>query len=282
MTFPRCPWWALEYPLEKLDHTPRGVEVIAVYKYNTPLESMNFYRGILIMSHDDTGWVRRLTFQDEDDMVLGWLAGLRSGSPAERLAAANSLLNSMQDGLTKIVQRQHDRERRLSSRFYGHEDIVQDINMRLLTAFESMAEAGPEKLPTSIEAYEGLVRFHMRCAFGDVYRKVFGKNKPGAHHKSVPNQAFQSGDAGLPEKQAAAKQPGPRTQLINEESWRQLPEAIASLPEGQREVCELRFFSGLSNSEIAWILGVSERTVRDRALKAMATMKSKLDKTDFA
>jgi RNA polymerase sigma factor (TIGR02999 family) len=49
-----------------------------------------------------------------------------------------------------------------------------------------------------------------------------------------------------------------------------LNDAIAALDERQRQVVEARFFAGLEETEIAAMLGVSERTVRREWVKARA------------
>jgi RNA polymerase sigma factor (TIGR02999 family) len=49
-----------------------------------------------------------------------------------------------------------------------------------------------------------------------------------------------------------------------------LDEALAALNERQRQVVELRFFAGLEETEVAALLGVTERTVRRDWVKARA------------
>jgi RNA polymerase sigma factor (TIGR02999 family) len=49
-----------------------------------------------------------------------------------------------------------------------------------------------------------------------------------------------------------------------------LNEAIESLDRRQRQIVEARFFAGLEETEIAALLGVSERTVRREWVKARA------------
>jgi RNA polymerase sigma-70 factor (ECF subfamily) len=46
--------------------------------------------------------------------------------------------------------------------------------------------------------------------------------------------------------------------------WCELHEQIAALPEEEREVCELLWYQGLTQSEAAGVLAVSERTVKRR------------------
>ena len=55
-----------------------------------------------------------------------------------------------------------------------------------------------------------------------------------------------------------------------------LDRAMEHLDERQRQVVECRFFAGMEESEIAEVLGVSERTVRRDWVKARAWLYSEL------
>ncbi len=51
----------------------------------------------------------------------------------------------------------------------------------------------------------------------------------------------------------------------------------AGLPPKQRAVLVMRYYEGLSEAEIAAVLGVSRGTVKSQASKAMATLRTRLD-----
>ena len=60
------------------------------------------------------------------------------------------------------------------------------------------------------------------------------------------------------------------------EERREVLQAIARLPRRQREVLVLRYFLGLSDSEIAADLGVSRGTVVSTASRALAALATKV------
>lgn len=59
--------------------------------------------------------------------------------------------------------------------------------------------------------------------------------------------------------------------------WTEFHEAVGRLPDGQRDVVDLLFYQGLSQEEAAAMLGVSDRTVRNRWRRARLELFEKLD-----
>lgn len=77
--------------------------------------------------------------------------------------------------------------------------------------------------------------------------------------------------ADLPDVAAVAQ----RDSFDNEPLW----QALRALPPRQRAVIVLRYYEGLSESEIAETLGVSAGTVKSQASKAMASLRTRLEAT---
>jgi RNA polymerase sigma-70 factor (sigma-E family) len=81
---------------------------------------------------------------------------------------------------------------------------------------------------------------------------------------------------------AAADAPGrgshgsAETQAIHSSERDALMDALRSLPGRQREVLVLRYWSGLSEAEIATVLGVARGTVKSSASRALAALETHL------
>lgn len=68
----------------------------------------------------------------------------------------------------------------------------------------------------------------------------------------------------------------PLEYVITEEGYQKLIQCINSLSEIYRDVCELKFVSGFKEREIAKILGISEKNVSVRIVRARKLLKKML------
>lgn len=71
-------------------------------------------------------------------------------------------------------------------------------------------------------------------------------------------------------------QPTPLDDVVDAELGRALDRAIGALPERRREVFVLRCIHGLSYSEIAATMNISEQTVANQLSRALSTLRSSL------
>ncbi|MCI0587793.1 MAG: sigma-70 family RNA polymerase sigma factor [Planctomycetes bacterium] len=69
---------------------------------------------------------------------------------------------------------------------------------------------------------------------------------------------------------------GPLTHLVREEQREAFADALASLPEAQREALLLRYGDGLARGEIAEVLGVPESVVKSRLFEGMKRLRARL------
>ncbi|MBS2024098.1 MAG: RNA polymerase sigma factor [Deltaproteobacteria bacterium] len=84
---------------------------------------------------------------------------------------------------------------------------------------------------------------------------------------------------GLSTDEAAAlltTQENPLGELLREEELRRLRDELSRLPAEARELIALRYGDGLEHAEIAALLGVPAATVRQRASRALRTLKEAL------
>lgn len=127
-------------------------------------------------------------------------------------------------------------------------DAVQEATRHWMTRFPGFVLAG------EVTSYLYPVVRHTAIRLAEQHRKARGVG----------------GDAG-----AAVAAESDRDASADEraEQHRRLAEAVARLPEGQREAVHLRFADGLSLTEIAEVLHVPTGTVKSRlslAIKALA------------
>lgn len=75
----------------------------------------------------------------------------------------------------------------------------------------------------------------------------------------------------------ACAAPSPEERLLWEEEVARLLDAVAELPERDREVVSLRYGSGLDSAAVAEVLGIKEAAVRTRLWRALARLRVLLD-----
>lgn len=120
--------------------------------------------------------------------------------------------------------------------------VLQDAMLRL---HRSLARVQPE----SVSQFFGLAAIQIRRTLIDLVRRHFGPEGPGGYrHVSVH------------EVDPAAASGGPATL----DAWAEFYEALDNLAGQEREVIDLLWFEGLTQSEAAEVPGVNERTVRRR------------------
>ena len=69
---------------------------------------------------------------------------------------------------------------------------------------------------------------------------------------------------------------GPLTQLARQDRYELLRKTMESLPEHDREILELRHFDGMSNSECAEALHLTQKAASIRYVRALEHLKKQL------
>lgn len=75
---------------------------------------------------------------------------------------------------------------------------------------------------------------------------------------------------------APAESEGPEVHVIRNEEHREVVEAIATLPDTDREVVRLKIWEGLSNREVGQVLGMTDRAVEARYTRAIKKLHKQL------
>lgn len=126
-------------------------------------------------------------------------------------------------------------------------DVFQEAVMRLLRSLRQLDTA-----PASVREFLGLAAAHIRRELLDMARRCGAAKRRGDVRL----------DATLSE---AGFDPAASVEDRDElDDWRRFHEEVEKLPTEEREVIGLRFYHGWTETDIADLFGVNERTVRRR------------------
>jgi RNA polymerase sigma-70 factor (ECF subfamily) len=165
----------------------------------------------------------------------------------------------------ELIGRAYDRLRRLAQRmlrqfprvrsFEDTGDLLHDSLPRLTRALETVP-------PASVAEFFRLAGKQMRWELLDLVQRHGGEQPPAGQGATPPH-----GDtsAGTP---SAADPPDSTHNPPTLASWTEFHEAVAALPEPEREVFELLYYHELTQAEAGAVLQVAEITVRRRWLAA--------------
>jgi RNA polymerase sigma-70 factor (sigma-E family) len=129
------------------------------------------------------------------------------------------------------------------------EDVVQDVYASMCSRWSQIA-ARDTVLPYVRAAVLNGCRSVLR-------RRVIARRFRAAHRDEPPAKSAES-------------------QVILSEDRRQVLAALARLPRRRREVLVLRYYLGLSEAEIAAVLGISPGTVKSTAARGLAALAREL------
>jgi RNA polymerase sigma factor (sigma-70 family) len=141
-------------------------------------------------------------------------------------------------------------------------DVFQTAAIRL---YQSLSEVRPD----SVRSFFGLAATQIRRTLIDLARHHFGPQGQAARHDSDPG----ADDGGGIVENEPAKTDRPETLA----SWAEFHEAVERLADREREVFELVWYGGMSQQEIASLLGISVPTVQRRFRTARRHLVAALD-----
>jgi RNA polymerase sigma-70 factor (ECF subfamily) len=182
--------------------------------------------------------------------VLGRrLEQLRHGDQAASEEARNGVIThacQRLEALTRRMLRHYPRLRRWEQTG----DVLQNVVLRL---HRSLATVRPD----SPAQFYGLAVTQIRRELIDLARHHFGpEGAAGKHHT---DRAGQSGDDGpVANRRDRASEPATLAE------WTEFHEQVQLLPDPERQVFDLLWYEGLTQGEAASVLGVTDRTVKNR------------------
>ena len=173
-----------------------------------------------------------------------------AGGPAETAGAAQDSRD-----VSMLFREHHVELVRLAVLLVGDrptaEDVVQDVFARLCLR---------DRLPGG----DGSLRY-VRAA-------VLNGCRSALRRRAVARRFGNSGDP----LARGATQESAEHEAILAEDRRQVLAALAALPSRRREVLVLRYWLGLTEAEIAAVLGIAVGTVKSTAARGLAALASKL------
>ncbi len=100
----------------------------------------------------------------------------------------------------------------------------------------------------------------------------------GARRRAVTREAPWPDESSLAfARQLLASGPAPNARLEASELAQRVRQAVAALPEADREIVLLRSFEGLSNQEVAQLLAIQPATASQRYGRALLRLRKLLD-----
>jgi RNA polymerase sigma-70 factor (ECF subfamily) len=178
--------------------------------------------------------------------VLGkWLERLRDGDEAARNEVINHACQRL-EALTRRMLRHYLRLRRWEQTG----DVLQNAVLRLHKALAVLRPESPSQ-------FYGLAASQIRRELIDLARHHFGPEGAAAHHHT--DGAGQVSGAG-PVMQKV--DPGGEPATLAE--WTDFHQKVQRLPGPEREVFDLLWYEALTQVEAAHVLGVTERTIKNR------------------
>ncbi len=176
--------------------------------------------------------------------ILGqWLEQLREGDEAAR----HAVINHAADRLEALARRMLGRNPRLR-RWEQTGDVLQNAVLRLHRSLETLRPESPAQ-------FYGLAAAQIRRELIDLARHHFGPESAAAHHHT---DGVEQADGPVVTKEDSGGEPASLAE------WTDFHEKVQLLPRAEREVFDLLWYEGLTQTEAAQVLGVTDRTIKNR------------------
>lgn len=154
--------------------------------------------------------------------------------------------------------------RRLS-RWEETGDILQTAMMRLHSSLKVLK-------PDSPESFGRLAATQIRRTLIDLSRHHFGPQGAAANHHTD----------GISPSPLIDVQPDGDLEPQSLEEWTKFHQQVEELPDEEQTVFSLIFYDGLNQTETAKILGISDRTVRQRWKSAKVILHKRLSDSEMS
>lgn len=180
------------------------------------------------------------------------------------LTVVDEIISHSQERLRKLATHHLNSHHRLR-RWEGTDDVLQNALVRLWRAMKAVS-------PRTKREFHGLAALQIRRELVDLDRKIYGKEGIGKNHYS---------ERGLADSRQGVhpryERPDGDEDSFALSDMTLMHESVEKLPEEIREVFDLTFYQGLSQAEVAQLIGVTDRTVKRRLRDAKLQLHRMLD-----
>ena len=171
---------------------------------------------------------------------------MKAGDPTAR----DDLIRMSYHRLEALVRRMLKKDDRVAS-WEQTDDVLQNAALRLWRSLERVA-------PGSVAEFLGLAATQIRRELIDLARHYFGQQGAG-QHQAPPAPGGADGST-APAFEGAETTNDP-SRLA---AWTEFHRAVGGLPPDERQLCEMLWYLGLPQDEVAQFLGVDVSTVKRR------------------
>jgi RNA polymerase sigma factor (sigma-70 family) len=194
--------------------------------------------------------VDSMSQNDHSTQIRRCIDRLRAGDETAR----DELLAHASDRLVRLTRKML-RDFPGVQRWEQTDDVLQNAALRLCRALRAVQP------PTAADFFR-LAAAEIRRELRDLARRFAGAHGLGAHHATIAGPAVNAGEVS-----ASARDPDPADTTHDPdrlESWTDFHRQAEALPPEERETFDLLYYQGISQTEAAAILDVSERTIKRR------------------
>ena len=188
---------------------------------------------------------------DSTSQLQSWIERMNKGDPAAR----DELFRHAGDRLRRLTRKML-RDFTRVKHWEDTDDVLQNALLRLLRALEAVPLG-------SAQAFFRLAATQIRRELLDLARRYSGPEGPGARHAAnAQGDTAEASPRPLYEKATTTHDPHRLA------AWSEFHAQIEALPDEEKEVFDLLWYQGLTRTEAAAVLRVSEPTLRRRWLAA--------------
>ena len=189
-----------------------------------------------------------MSLEDHSTQIQDCIDRLRSGDAS----ACDDLLAHALERLTRLTRKML-RDFPGVHRWEQTDDVIQNAAVRLCRALDQVK-------PTTVADFFGLAAAQIRRELLDLARHY-----SGAHGRAIQQSVVGPEGAAAESSAEALAQPVDTTHDPDRlEAWTDFHRQAEALPPEERETFDLLYYQGVSQTEAAAILDVSERTIKRR------------------